>query len=213
MDIAVNLVETYLRLTGYFTLSEFEVQRREDNGTYTTITDIDIMAIRTPGTIFVGDPHENTPDAIVLQDPVLGLEDDVVDVIIGEVKQGHAVLNPGIKDHGVLHAMLRRVEWLYDTPIQDVVQELQRDMTCRTPARGGGEIRTRIVAFGRADRSTENTISISHMIDTIIGFFEEYEAAFRPLQFKDPAPAFLKLLHKTGYSLSRETESQLPPTT
>ena len=27
MDIAVNLVENYLRLTGYMTLSEFEVQR------------------------------------------------------------------------------------------------------------------------------------------------------------------------------------------
>ena len=44
MDIAVNLVENYLRLNGYLTLSEFEVQRRVSHGHYKTVTDVDIMA-------------------------------------------------------------------------------------------------------------------------------------------------------------------------
>ena len=49
MDIAVNLVENYLRLTGYMTLSEFEVQRRDKKGRFKTITDVDVMAVRFPG--------------------------------------------------------------------------------------------------------------------------------------------------------------------
>ncbi len=38
MDIAVNLVESYLRLNGYMTLSEFEVQARRGYGGFDTIT-------------------------------------------------------------------------------------------------------------------------------------------------------------------------------
>ncbi|NOX22227.1 MAG: hypothetical protein GXP36_03920 [Actinobacteria bacterium] len=206
LEIAVNLVETYLRLTGYFTLSEFEVQRREQDGSYTTVTDIDIMGIRMPGATVVGDPHGVGADVIVLDDPILALDSGVVDVIIGEVKQGEAVLNPGIKDHGVLHSMLRRVEWLYADPLPRVVTGLQRNMVHESAARGGGSIRTRIVAFGRAERSTVNVIDTVHIVETIAGFFEEYEAAFRPLRFSEPAPAFLNLLHKMGYTLSSPPE-------
>jgi hypothetical protein len=57
MDIAVNLVENYLRLTGYMTLSEFEVQRRDKKGRFKTVTDVDVMGIRFPGEIYLGDPH------------------------------------------------------------------------------------------------------------------------------------------------------------
>ena len=57
MDIAVNLVENYLRLTGYLTLSEFEVQRRDKRGRFKTVTDIDIMGLRMPGDVYIGDPH------------------------------------------------------------------------------------------------------------------------------------------------------------
>ncbi|HEX5630934.1 MAG TPA: hypothetical protein VFY15_04690, partial [Acidimicrobiia bacterium] len=56
MDIAVNLVESYLRFNGYLTLSEFEVQARNERGVFEAITDIDIMAVRFPGDVVVGDP-------------------------------------------------------------------------------------------------------------------------------------------------------------
>ncbi|MBT8212260.1 MAG: hypothetical protein KJN71_03840 [Acidimicrobiia bacterium] len=205
MDIGVNLVESYLRLTGYLTLSEFEVQRRKPDGTFKTVTDIDVMAIRMPGEVFLADPHRRDDcEMMLLDDPVLQLEEDCVDVIIGEVKQGHAELNPGIKDHGVLHSVLRRAEWLYDGDLDDVIQELQRDLISFTPARGGdGRIRTRLVAFGRAEESDLHTIQISHMIDTMLRFFDEHEEAFKPVQFRDPAPAFLRLLLKAGFDVSR----------
>jgi hypothetical protein len=205
VDIAVNLVESYLRLTGYLTLSEFEVQHRDPNGRYKSVTDIDVMAVRMPGATYIGDPHGAQDCALVqLSDPVLGLEADTIDVIIGEVKQGVAELNPGIKDHAVLHAMTRRVEWLYEEPIEAVIEGLQRHDVHRSPAKGGARIRTRLVAFGRSPVSTETVISLSHVVSTMLGFFETFAEAFQPVQFREPAPAFLRLLLKSGFEVDHD---------
>lgn len=207
MDIAVNLVENYLRLTGYMTLSEFEVQRRDKKGRFKTVTDIDIMGIRFPGDVYIGDPHKPADcEMLVIDDPVLDLEDDTIDVIVGEVKQGQAELNPGIKDHGVLHSMLRRVEWIYHDGIDDVITGLQRDSIHRSPSKGGGIVRTRLVAFGRSRFSNLNTVALGHIVTTMLEFFEEHEDAFRPIQFREPAPAFLSLLLKSGFDVNKEDQ-------
>ncbi len=204
MDIAVNLVENYLRLTGYLTLSEVEVQRRDDRGRYTTLTDVDVMAVRFPGAVYIGDPHGHRDcEALVIDDPVLGLEDDCVDVIIGEVKQGPAELNPALKDHAVLHSMLRRLEWLYDDSLLGVIDGLQRDEIHTAKGRGGGSVRTRLVAFGRSKVNNLTTISHSHVITKLLEVFSEHEDAFRPIQFKEPAPAFLRLLLKSGFDVTK----------
>jgi hypothetical protein len=204
MDIAVNLVENYLRLTGYLTLSEFEVQARRSDGTFDSITDIDIMAIRFPGPVYAGDPHD--PDEahlLVLDDPVLQLEEDQIDLIIGEVKQGSAEFNPGIKRHQVLHSVLRRVEWLFAGSIDGVVDDLGDTLMCVAPARGGGTIRVRLVAFGRAPENDLHTISHTHIVETMMRFFTDLGEAFKPISFSDPAPAMLSLLRKTGFEISK----------
>lgn len=206
MDIAVNLVENYLRLTGYMTLSEFEVQRRDKKGRFKTVTDIDIMGIRFPGDIYLGDPHQARDyELLIIDDPVLELGKDTIDVIVGEVKQGPAELNPGIKDHGVLHSMLRRVEWIYNTDLDEVIEGLQRHAVHTAPSKGGGQIRTRLVAFGRSRHSNTNTVSLSHIVTTMLDFFEKHEDAFKPIQFREPAPAFLRLLLKSGFDVHKET--------
>jgi hypothetical protein len=207
VDIAVNLVENYLRLTGYMTLSEFEVQRRDKKGHFKTVTDIDIMGIRFPGDVYIGDPHKAEDcEMLVINDPVLKLEDDTIDVIVGEVKQGQAEFNPGIKDHGVLHSMLRRVEWIYGVKLNEVIDGLQRSGIHNAPGRGGGRVRTRLVAFGRSRHSDVNTIALGHIVTTMLGFFEEHEEAFRPMQFREPAPAFLSLLLKAGFDIHKDTK-------
>jgi hypothetical protein len=205
MDIAVNLVESYLRLNGYLTVSEVEIQERAPDGTFRAVTDIDVMAVRFPGDVFVGDPHHG-PDTrvLALSDPVLQLEDGQIDVIVGEVKQGEATLNPGMRRHASLHGMLRRVEWLFDAPLSDLVDDLARREICIVPARGGGTVRTRLVAFGRAPDSTLHVITHTHIVETMLRFFEGHDEAFRPVQFRDPAPAMLSLLLKTGFTVSKE---------
>ncbi|MBU1227876.1 MAG: hypothetical protein KJ698_11795 [Actinobacteria bacterium] len=204
MDIAVNLVESYLRLSGYLTLTEFEVQARTEYG-FETVTDVDIMALRLPGDVYAGDPHEVADSRLLLlRDPVLELVPETIDVIIGEVKQGNAEFNPGLRRHIVLHSMLRRVGWLYDEPLADVVAALQDSLVRVGPARGGGAIRTRLVAFGRSPHSDLNTIAHSHIVETLLRFFEGTGDAFKPVQFRDPAPAMLSLLLKAGFQVTRE---------
>ncbi len=205
MDIAVNLVESYLRLNGYLTLSEFEVQAPAPGGGFLTITDIDIMAMRLPGDQHTADSGEDPHSRLMLiDDPVLELDGDLIDVIVGEVKQGEAEFNPGIRRRDVLHSMLHRVEWLYEEPLRTVIDALAHHSVRVGPARGGGRIRTRLVAFGRSRVNDLHTISHTHMVETLIGFFEQLDEAFRPVQFRDPAPAMLALLHKTGFEVAKD---------
>lgn len=205
MDIAVNLVESYLRLTGYLTLSEFEVQARREGGGFDTITDIDIMAIRFPGPVYAGDPHGGEDSQLLLMDdPALLLEADQIDVIIGEVKQGAAEFNAGIRRHEVLHSMLRRVEWLFDAGLGRVIDDLGDHQVCVAPARGGGTIRVRLVAFGQGAETSLHSITHAHIVETLMGFFSGTDEAFKPVQFSNPAPAMLSLLRKTGFGLGRE---------
>ncbi len=211
MDIGINLVESYLRLAGYLTLTEFEVQGRKDDGTYDTITDVDVVAVRFPGNVYVGDPHDPECGMLLIDDPELRLEEDCVDVIIGEVKQGEAAINPKLLDHRTLHAVLQRIAWLYAEDLEEVVAGLQKDGFHTSPSRGHGVVRTRIVAFGRAPESNLNTITHTHVITTLLSFFDQFEDAFRPLQFKDPAPAFLRLLTKIGFEVSKPESADDPP--
>jgi hypothetical protein len=207
MDIAVNLVESFLRLNGYFTLSEFEVQRRLGDGEFRTITDVDIMAIRMPAARHPGDTHGDC-QLLLIDDPVLRLEDDLIDVVVGEVKQGPAEFNPGIRDHAALHSILRRVEWLYGSGLQPIIDGLQHHGVATVPDRSGeARVRTRLVAFGRSDHDDLHTVPISHIVRSMLGFFEEHEDAIRPIQYRDPAPALLRLLLKAGFELEREGPS------
>lgn len=213
MDIAVNLVETYLRLNGYLTLSEFEVQARRSDGVFEAVTDIDIMAIRFPGALFAGDPHDAAdPDTrlLLLADPELRLEPDQIDVIVGEVKQSDAEFNPGIRDHAVLHQMLRRIEWLFASDLTSVVDDLASTDRCVAVARGGGTIRVRLVAFGRAPAVDLHTMTHAHMVRTLLGFFSGTDLAFRPVQFRDPAPAMLRLLVKSGFEFDDPAADPAP---
>ena len=156
------------------------------------------------GDVFVGDPHKNAESGLLLiEDEALQLEEDCVDVIIGEVKQGSAEFNPGLKDHRVLHSVLRRIDWIYVDHLNDVVTGLQQEGVHYAGARGGGSVRTRLVAFGRDDETSLNTITHTHIVQTLTRFFSEFDDAFRPVQFKDPATAMLRLLQKTGFDVHK----------
>ncbi len=204
MDIAVNLVEAYLNANGYLTMTEFEVQRRLPDGTYETATDVDIVAVRLPGQIYQGDPHDSVDcELLLVEDPVLELSDGLVDVILGEVKEGKAEFNPGLKRHEVLHSVLRRIEWLYPAGLHDVLADVADRGLSEVPTHGGASVRTRLVAFGRSRESDLHTVSVGHIVETMVDYLHRFEAVLRPANYKDPAPALLNLLVKAGFDISR----------
>ena len=207
MDIAVSLVESYLRFNGYLTLSEFEVQARNDHGEFESVTDVDIMGIRFPGDVFAGDPHGGIEARmLVIEDPALQLVPDQIDVIIGEVKQGPVDFNPGLRRHVVLHSVLRRVEWLFDGDVGAMVDEVAGQGMCLATGRGGGQIRVRLVAFGQSDITDLHTIGHRHIVMTMQRFLSGLDDAFRPVQFREPAPAMLNLLLKSGFEFTAPGE-------
>lgn len=204
MDIAVNLVESYLRLNGYLTLTEVDVQRRGPDGRYETITDVDVVAIRYPGDLYAVDAHLDPGSRLlVIEDPGLHLGDRMVDVIVAEVKQGAARLNPAITTHEVLHQILRRFDWVYERGVDGIVATLQSEGVSESPGRSGATIRTRLVAFGgTSGEPTLTTIPLGHVLTQVVRFMERFEDVIRPSQFGEPAPALLHLLVKCGYTIA-----------
>ncbi len=204
MDIAVNLVDHFLRINGYLTLSEFEIQQRNRRGLWETVTDIDMVAMRFPGKMYAGDAHdEDDCRFLLIEDEGLQLEDATIDLIIGEVKQGEAVFNSRLTSHAALHTILRRFEWVFDGDLAPVISRLQQKGVSRDPARSGGMIRTRLVAFGRAPTVDLNTISLTHVFETVYEYMHRYGDMLQGAQFKEPAPALLHLLAKTGFDVRK----------
>lgn len=212
MDIGVSLVEAYLRLCGYLTLTEFGVVGPGPQGIFETITDVDVMGIRLPGGVPADDGEGPYARLLLIDDPVLQLQPGLVDVIIGEVKQGEAQFNPGLRRHEVLNALIQKVRWLYGEPAEAIVAALISHHTRMSPGRSGGQIRTRLVAFGRSPVCGLNVISHAHIIEEIIDFLAGLGETYHPLLFQEAAPAMLNLLIKNGFRLSApQSEEIVPP--
>lgn len=108
-----------------------------------------VLAVRYPGDLYAIDVDDQ-PDTrlLLIDDPSLLLADRMIDVIVGEVKQGPAKLNPAITRHEVLHHILGRLEWIYENGVATTVEDLQSSGSSESPGRSGAVIRTRLVAFG-----------------------------------------------------------------
>ena len=109
MDTGVRVVKAYLELCGYFVLAELPVRKATGSG-YRDITDIDIIAVRFPhpSVSNVG-LAVNPLDLLLGSDSALRTFEEGVDVIIGEVKEGRAELNPALHRLGAIEFALRRL--------------------------------------------------------------------------------------------------------
>lgn len=205
VDAASGLVDAYLHLNGYLTLSEWQIQAMNRHGQWETITDVDVLALRFPGDVYLADSHDlHVQSQLEVRGDLLMLEKGDIDVIIGEIKEGEAVFNPGLTRHETLHTVLHRLRWLYDHHGLDrVVHELSDRGTCFSPAPGGGRVRTRRVAFGQSAQLTENTIPIGRIVEELTELLADHDAMLRSAQFSNPVAATLKLLHKVGFDVSR----------
>ncbi len=207
VDAANGLVEVFLRVNGYLTLSEWQIQGLNRRGEWETITDVDIVGLRFPGDVYLADSHDPTVQSTLeVSGELLSLDPGTIDVIVGEVKEGEAVFNPAMKRHETLHTVLHRLHWLYTGHgLERVVAELGREGTTHTPAPGGATVRTRLVAFGQASQLTVNTIPIGMILEQSAAFLAAHDDLLRSARFANPVAATLKLLHKAGFGISRDS--------
>lgn len=199
MDNAVALVQAYLHVNGYFTVTEYPVIEAMKRGGYQTTTDLDILAFRFPGAgrLVPAKGKRNSDQKIVFEpDPKLGCPVEHADMLIGEVKEGRAELNRGARNPEVLRAALTRFGCCPASHVSQVVEELLRRGYAITHA---GH-RVRMVAFGSVTESASGRgyeiISLGHVLRYLQEYLRKHWEVLRHAQFKHPAFGFLVTLEK-----------------
>lgn len=184
MDNAVALVQADLRLNGYLTVSEHPVIGRDVSG-YRMMTDLDILAIRFPRMQdgVIGRRHEDS----AAPDPVLQVCRDRPDMLIGEVKEGRAVLNASATSAAVIRAALLRFGCCASNDLELAARQFLR--------RGTADLtvghRVRLVAFGSAapdgGGSTHLVITLGQVLDYVTRYVRRQWEVVRHAESKDPA--------------------------
>ena len=202
MDPSVALVQAYLQINGYFTVTEYAVvEAIGRSGNYRTSTDLDVLAVRFPGAghAIIRRPGGRRRDEVELApDPALGLTGDRIDMIVGEVKEGRAELNRGSRDPHVLQAVLTRFGCCPPSAAEGVVSDLLQHGVSDLPPPYGH--RTRLVAFGtRAEEPLGypcQIIALAEVVSFIEGFLREHWAILRHAPSKDATLGLLMTLEK-----------------
>lgn len=203
MDNAVALVQAYLRVNGYFTVTEFPIVETGKSGLHRVATDIDVLAFRFPlaARLVPRRGHSSFRDvAFADTDPALGSPNAEADMIVGEVKEGRAELNRGAREPAVLRAALTRFGCCTPDRAERIASELVRDGSART--NHGHHVR--LVAFGSTlGNSTGRFHSVR--LAQVVEFLDEYLRlhwdTLRHSEFKEPGLAFMSVLRKSGASL------------
>lgn len=202
MNAGVRLVQSYLYLNGYFTVSELPVIRQGKSGEFREVTDLDILALRFPRAEYVVPRGRPGPedDLRMHPDPVLVGDARAMDVIIGEVKEGKARINDTLRSPEALQTALRRVGCCPDGLVERTVSQLRgRGEATLSAHEAGIPTRIRMVAFGSGatgERTGYEVISLKHVARFVEGQLDRYHHVLNPADLGDTALGILHLLRK-----------------
>ncbi len=197
MDHAVALVQAYLQVNGYFTVAEYPVLEALEAGGYQSATDIDLLALRlchAGGVLAAG----AGPDRAVRfePDPELRAPRGSADLLIVEVKEGRAELNPSARDGKILSAVLTRFGLEPHARMETSIAELQRTGRANWP----GGVWVRLLAFGSViDPKTVagfQAISLPHVTRFLSDYLDENWEALRHAHIRHQGFGFLALLEQ-----------------
>ena len=192
------LVQAYLRVNGYFTVSEYPIVEAVGSDRYQTATDLDILAFRFPGAGRFVPGRQGSTKAVERFEPApeLGCPPDRADMIIGEVKEGLAEFNRSGQRPPVLEAALARFGCCPRHETKHVVDEL---LKTGTSVSGAGH-QVRLVAFGSTTGGLTNPpfhqVTLDHVIRFLQSYLRDHWELLRHAQFKDPALGFLATIEK-----------------
>lgn len=194
MDNAVALVQAFLRLHGYLTVTEFPVVRAARNGGQECLTDLDVLAFRFGEAVGSCGPADHAASSE--GHTLLGVPANVPDMLIGEVKEGRAELNASATKHDVLAAALARFGCCQHDDTDGVVRELLHHGRART--RHGHAVR--LVAFGafppgHRDRRC-HVILLGDVVAHLRGYIRRHWDVLQASESKDPGFGMLMTLEK-----------------
>lgn len=196
MDPAVALVQAYLQLSGYLTVAEFPIVGAASTATE-VVTDVDVIAVRFP----LAQPLGAGPAHAARPDPALRVSNDAMDLLICEVKEGKARVNPNLNRADTLRATLERIGCCAPNHVSHHVQALLRRGAAEMAHPGGIRCRARLAVFaGRVGdaRRAPLVISLAHAARDVCRFLQEHREALPAMRLTQPALAHLHLLAKLG---------------
>lgn len=191
------MVQAYLHVNGYFTVSEYPVLEALRHGRTRTATDLDILAFRFPMAgceVDRGRRRALGPLAFD-PDPALGVHAETADMIVGEVKEGSAHFNPAARYPLVLEAALVRFGCCPPETVSAVVKKLLRKGHATTE--GGHTVR--MIAFGSTGDGSDGrhkVITMGHVIRFLRGHLRRHWGHLGRTQLSQPALGFLALMEK-----------------
>ncbi len=205
MDIATQLVQAYLQINGYFTVIEYPLFEVVKHGGAKTVTDIDVLAVRfARKTNSSKSVRHRTIQGPVsnISDPALGCSDQHTDMIVGEVKQGRARVNPGTRNLHVIEAALSRFGCCASEEAPRLAEHLQRHGSARADS---GHI-VRMVLFASTGEHAPRGWHLVRL-DAVIIFLEHYLETYwdvlAHVELREPALAWFALLQKCRFHLNR----------
>lgn len=210
MDTAVSLVQSYLHVNGYFTVTEYPVMEAAGDGHARTVTDLDVLAFRFAGAghdLIQGRRRRGVGERAT--DPALQCPTDRPDMIVGEVKAGAARFNHAMRDPRVLGVALARFGCCAPEHVHDVAAALLARGSVTTE--GGHAIR--LVAFGDVgggeSAAAASIISMRHVVQFLQRYLRQHWDVLRHAQITDPALGVLALIEKWGVEPPRRSDGSL----
>lgn len=196
MDNAVGLVQAYLHVNGFFTVTEYPVLEALEHGGVQSATDVDVVALRLPqagGLVTIGSHQRGA----FVPDPALGAAPDRAQLIIGEVKEGRAQLTRGATNPKVLAAVLHRFACCPAEAMPSALDALLRNGEATIPS--GLRPEARLIAFGTGPSGPGDryrVISLDHVLDFLHAHLSSHWDILRHAQIKDQTFGFLVMLEK-----------------
>lgn len=202
MDIAVSLVESYLQVNGYFTVTEYPLFEAAKYGATKAVTDVDMLAVRFPREeITKKDRYRVVQGPLAYRtDPNLNCPKNETDMIVAEVKQGKARINAGARNPQVLAAALSRFGCCTSRDASNIVEKLLHTGIART----ANDHVVRMVLFASSGEVAPSGWQLIRL-DSIIMFMESYFRAhwneLAHVDLQQPALGLFALLQKSQFKL------------
>lgn len=196
MDNAVALVNAYLQINGYFTVSEFPVVEHfnRDNTKLRSATDIDIMGFRFPNAGMIKQVKNKNDSKITYTDEKLEIKKEFSDMIIGEVKEGTAKFNRNIFEPEVLRTVLIRFGCCDYSEIETAVSSLISKGFYDIPHRH--TIRMIIFCIENEFVYKYKTISLKHILNFLKEYINNNWEFFKTANYKDQGLGFMVTVEK-----------------
>lgn len=211
MDVGTSLVQAYLHVNGYFTATEYPLVEAARDHAPRTLTDIDLLAVRLARPAFARTNHDDGKSHVVgphvtETDPALACPDSGADMIVAEIKQGRAQVNPGSRNRQVLAAALTRFGCCEAAEAPGLVKALLQHGRAQDSA--GHAIRMVLFA-SRGERAPRgwHWVHLDHLFRFLEDFLLQQQRVLGSVDLRDPALAWLSLLRKCELTIRPERSS------